>query len=379
MTRQRVPRSTPKLVFVSFLAAFSVMGTAVAAPNDDAGFVTLFDGDDLDGWQLEENDVWYFHEEFRNFILVVKFKQKALDSTSRVLVRVADPQAASAAPRQMGGVVAIGNDDSSHMTTGSLKGVQQAESARLKPPGEWNVLEITCIANHCTMCLNGRLVNSVETQLRPQGRLGVKYLAVKDDISPPVQFGAIRVKHLPDDARGYHVLFDGTQLDGWKVMTRAGRFALNKEEGVIIAKGRGLGLLWHRQMFGNFILLLDWKVSQDSDNSGVLIRFPDPTDDPWIVVRRGYEIQIHDTGRPGRRTGSVMRFQDSTSIPTHPVGDWNHYEIRAIGQQYTVWINGQIVTQFQGDRETKGHIGLQNDRSRSRVSFRNIRVVELAD
>ena len=74
-----------------------------------------------------------------------------------------------------------------------------------------------------------------------------------------------------------------------------------------------------------------------------------------------------------------MRFADAESIPTKPVGEWNHYEIQVNGQQYTVRINGQTVTRFEGDRETEGHIGLQNHNSRSQVSFRNIRVVELAD
>ena len=71
----------------------------------------------------------------------------------------------------------------------------------------------------------------------------------------------------------------------------------NKNEGSIATKGRALGLLWHRQSFREFILMLDWKVAKQSDNSGVFVRFPDPSEDPRIVDRRGYEIQIDDTGR----------------------------------------------------------------------------------
>ena len=177
----------------------------------------------------------------------------------------------------------------------------------------------------------------------------------------------------------YHVLFDGVSTEGWSLLTRKGGFLHHKEDGYLMTKGRAHGLLWHRKSFRNFILMLEWKVSKESDNSGVFVRFPDPSDDPWIVERRGYEIQIDDTGRPKRRTGSVLRFADSASIPTKPVGEWNHYEIQADGHQYTVRINGQTVTEFEGDRETEGYIGLQNHNSRSHVSFRNIRVVELAN
>ena len=39
---------------------------------------------------------------------------------------------------------------------------------------------------------------------------------------------------------------------------------------------------------------LEWKVSDESDNSGVFVRFPDPDNNPNNAVREGYEIQIDD-------------------------------------------------------------------------------------
>ena len=188
-----------------------------------------------------------------------------------------------------------------------------------------------------------------------------------------VEYRNVRVKNLPDDAAAYHVLFDGRDKKEWN-MAGPGKFEL--KEGVLTSRG-GMGLLWHEKSFKNFTLLLDWKVGRKKDNSGIFVRFPDAGDDPWVAVNKGYEIQICDTDPAKHRTGSIYSFEDASEVPTHKVGEWNHYEITVVGQKYTVRINGKRVTTFTGDRTLEGHIGLQNHDPASKVSFRNIRVVEL--
>jgi len=47
------------------------------------------------------------------------------------------------------------------------------------------------------------------------------------------------------------------------------RRALNSED--------GMGLLWYsKRKYKNFILKIEWKVKDKSDNSGVFVRFSDP-------------------------------------------------------------------------------------------------------
>jgi hypothetical protein len=48
----------------------------------------------------------------------------------------------------------------------------------------------------------------------------------------------------------------------------------------------GMGLLWYSEnKYKNFILKLELKVSDEGDNSGVFMRFPDPDDNPNSAVR----------------------------------------------------------------------------------------------
>ena len=169
------------------------------------------------------------------------------------------------------------------------------------------------------------------------------------------------------------LLSDGTSLDGWK-MCGPGEFVI---DGGLKATG-GMGMVWYAdKSFKDFELTLEWQVEDAANNSGVFVRFPNPGDDPWVAVHQGYEIQVCDTAPEKHNTGSVYSFQAGTHIPTKPVGEWNEYIIRVVGQHYTIYINSEKVNEFDGDRSTEAYIGMQNHDDASPVRYRNIKVREL--
>lgn len=182
-------------------------------------------------------------------------------------------------------------------------------------------------------------------------------------------------------------LFDGKTLDGWK-MAGKGNFIIIESEKALLTHG-GMGLLWYcKKKFKDFILTLEWKVSNKRDNSGVFVRFPNPFTDPNIAIEYGYEIQIDDIGSPDgkpiHRTGAIYNYKGPSSTKTKssskqlPVGRWNTFEIIVIQQSYSVTLNKEkVVTNFIGNRSLEGFIGLQNHDDRSKVYFRNIMIKEL--
>jgi len=183
----------------------------------------------------------------------------------------------------------------------------------------------------------------------------------------------------PEAVQGESViLFDGTTLTGW---SQAGPGGFRLVDNVMQSQG-GMGLLWYSERtFGDFVLELDWRVTAGTDNSGVFLRFPDPGDDPWVAVNRGYEVQIYDDpGGDPQKTGAVYGFQAPDASASKPVGEWNHYRIRASGNDYIVFLNGVQVNQFSStdsSRGPEGHIGVQNHDPGSEVQFRDIVVREL--
>ena len=142
----------------------------------------------------------------------------------------------------------------------------------------------------------------------------------------------------------------------------------------------------------DFILKLEWLRWQQDANSGVFIRFPDPTSKGYnnaafVGVDFGFEVQIDELGAPDgagiHKTGAIYSqpSQTLTQQPARPVGQWNEYEIRVQGQSYTVLLNGAQVTQFTNTQSGRGlpstatapsYIGLQTHTGR--VAFRNIRI-----
>ena len=168
-------------------------------------------------------------------------------------------------------------------------------------------------------------------------------------------------------------LFDGTSLDGW-TMAGPGRFVL-EDDGTMRSEG-GMGLFYYAERpFRDYELELEWKVSSDSANSGVFLRFPEQAEDPWYAVNNGYEVQIRDgAGPPINQTGALYNQSAPFRVASKPAGEWNAYRIRVTGQRYEVFLNGEKVNDFFGNRGREGYIGVQNHDPNSTTWFRNIRV-----
>ena len=181
-----------------------------------------------------------------------------------------------------------------------------------------------------------------------------------------------------EEHENFKTIFDGTSLHGWK-MCGPGRFDLI--DNLIISNG-GMGLLWYtKKKFRDFILRVYWKTRAKADNSGIFVRFDNPDDDPWIAVNSGYEIQINDEdpldGDTTHSTGAIYNFAPPSRYVSNEPGKWNIFEICAIGQNYAVILNHTRITEFTGNRQLEGFIGLQNHDANSRVGFGKIAVKEL--
>ena len=209
----------------------------------------------------------------------------------------------------------------------------------------------------------------------------------------------------PHADAGFTLLFDGTSLVNWRMSTIAnqpgrdnpGRFVV-AGNALVSAPGTDLGLLWCTiAMPPDFVLKLDWRSPQISDNSGVFIRFPNPdskgyNNTAWVGVDYGFEVQIDQRAMPDgaavHKTGAIYDLRGPNSPDTLPVralGEWNQYEIRVQGQNYQISLNGQLVTNFTfapgGDAQhpdralpstptVPRYIGLQTHTGN--VAFRNI-------
>lgn len=209
--------------------------------------------------------------------------------------------------------------------------------------------------------------------------------------------------HVPVVSPGFTQMFDGLTLAGWSMSTIANEPGRDRPGQFIVVDGAleatrstGLGLLWYtKPMPADYILRLQWKRFRHEDNSGVLLRFPDPrsknyNNTAWVASHFGYEVQIDELGigdphgADKFRTGAIYAVDNQTFSlkPARPAGEWNDYEIRVEGNRFTVQLNGEQVTDFTNNDPNRGqpvsphHVGLQIHPG-SRIAFRNLEFREI--
>ncbi len=184
----------------------------------------------------------------------------------------------------------------------------------------------------------------------------------------------------------FHPLLSN-DLSGWRMAGAGGFRAVAADT---IESHGGSGLLWYAdQIYENFILKVEWRVTRGDDNSGVFIRSPPLANDPKPAIERGYEIQIDDRGydpekhtykSPVHITGAIYKLAPARIVTSRGAALWNEFEITARGGTIAVVLNGEEVSRLtEASREPRGHIALQAHHEGSHVQFRNLQIRRLED
>ncbi|PZG23889.1 hypothetical protein C1I95_02395 [Micromonospora craterilacus] len=212
-----------------------------------------------------------------------------------------------------------------------------------------------------------------------------------------------------ETTQGYQPLLDRTAASfGLWEQVGAGGFRRNADGSITSRAVDGLGMLWFPvRSYGDFSLKLQWRDDAPGDgraNSGVFVRFPQVHQHPqesrpeWVAIKYGHELQIYDrTDGDQYKSGSVYGFDrvDLDGAQVTPKGTWNDYEIRVVGQHYSVFRNGELINEYvnvpgavftppraddpggAGRQNATGYIGLQNHGAGDIITFRNVRIAAL--
>ena len=190
---------------------------------------------------------------------------------------------------------------------------------------------------------------------------------------------------------GFTPLFDGKTLNGWKLMGGHGA-GYSAQDGKIVLPRNGGGNLLHEKEFSDFVLRFEFKLEAGSNN-GLAIRAPLSDAD---MAYQGIELQIIDNSaprykdiQPWQKHGSLYHVFPAKEGALKPVGQWNEQEVRVIGRQVAVILNGttildvnmdnvkdpEILKKHPGLQRKSGHIGFLGHNEP--VEFRNIRIKEM--
>lgn len=221
---------------------------------------------------------------------------------------------------------------------------------------------------------------------------------------------------------GFVAFFNGKDFTGWKV-PEGDNGHWKVLDGVIdydgASEAKGEKHLWHEGEFGDFELLVDWRIKEtpwinprvryvlpdgtharDTKGKELLLALPDS--DSGILLRGDMKYQVNIWCWPigsGEMYGVRMDKQMPSSVRAavtprtqadKPVGEWNRFHIVVRGQTVTVVLNGITVIEKATipGMPARGRIGLQHHGNRNKqgewvsppalVQFKNIFVKELA-
>jgi hypothetical protein len=186
--------------------------------------------------------------------------------------------------------------------------------------------------------------------------------------------------------KGWTNLFNGKNLDGWKVLNGTAEFKAEKGCIVGIFKPNTKNtFLATTKNYENFILELEVKMDT-SLNSGVQIRSSCQADYRNGVVH-GDQVEIDGSSRAW--SGGIYDEQgrgwlynlecNQKAKAAYKNGKWNKYYIEAIGNNIRVWINGIQTADLVDDTALSGFIALQihsidNNNTDRTVQFKNLRI-----
>ncbi len=201
---------------------------------------------------------------------------------------------------------------------------------------------------------------------------------------------------------GYTALFNGQDLTNWKGLLKdpydnpSKRAALSSDElaklqaeadedmkkhwsvqdGILVFDGKGRSLATAKD-YGDFEMYVDWKIL--------------PKGDSGIYLRGTPQVQIWDPNHKsssGVGSGGLYNNQKNPNTPSKkadkPVGEWNTFWIKMVGDKVWVKLNGEMVVDgvtmenyWERDKPLypTGQIELQNHGNT--LYFKNVYMKEL--
>ena len=140
-------------------------------------------------------------------------------------------------------------------------------------------------------------------------------------LKPPLDSPARRAKATPEQLAEAQKEADDVMRAGWRV-----------ENGMLIFNGKGRSLCTAKD-YGDFEMYVDWKILPDGDSG--------------IYLRGSPQVQIWDPNHWKIGSGGLYNNQKNPSQPAKiadkPIGQWNTFSIKMVGDKVAVKLNGELV------------------------------------
>ncbi len=323
--------------------------TAVQAQGNEEGFVSLFNGRNLDGWVNVNgapetyiardnmivttgipNGMLRTEKQYQNYILEMDWRHTREKGNAGLFIHSdAIPPVGRPFTRAIEIQIMDGNSGDIFPIQGSTMaswkmhpwGRSLASENRNNPAGQWNHYRVESKDGTIILSVNGKEVNR---GYHANPRKG--YICLEAEGSE-AHFKNIRIKELPGEmppgtataekADGFRPLYNGNDLREWKVSPGSeGHWVpqgwILSYDGKSEAEGSEAKDLWTTEEFHNFHLIVDWRQPAKPKVEEVPVVLPDGS---YALTQDG----------------------DQVTVPVHDAGDGGIYVRGSTKAQFNIW------------------------------------------
>lgn len=162
---------------------------------------------------------------------------------------------------------------------------------------------------------------------------------------------------MPSD-EGFKPMFNGKDLTGWQGLVenpiarakmKKGELARRQDEANVMVPASWSvrdGCIWFNgkgdnlcsvEEYGDFELLVDWKITKGGD-SGIYLRGT-----PQVQIWDPFGKDIGPQVGSGGLYNNQVNVSKPLMVADNPAGDWNTFRILMKGEKVSVWLNGHLV------------------------------------
>jgi hypothetical protein len=330
-------------------SAEQLLAARLPANEAAVGWIRLFDGHTLYGWEIAGPANWSVTDQtitvdggdssllctsmpWLDYELELDYRCGA-DTDSGIFLRTPlEPEGSGIDCFE----VNLADGDSEY-PTGSVVGKQKSEVA-VEPTADWRKLSIQIRGNDISVSIGDNQVCQYTDELGfPAGRIGLQHEKGR------IEFRNIRLRPL-----GLEKLLD-EDLSKWtKYPQMPGEFSISKE-GWLHARG-GRNQLESKKSYDDFVVFAEFKMPKASMNSGIFFRCIEGSE------MLGYECQLSNEFKDGNPlipadhgTGGIFKRQNARLV-AGLVDDWTTVLLAVHGPTMAAWVQGIQVSNWYDDR-----------------------------
>jgi hypothetical protein len=371
------------------VSADQLLASRLPPEEASAGWIRLFDGHTLLGWDIAGDANWRVEAgsivadqgemsllctalPWQDYELILEFKATEKTNSGIFLRTPLQPLNPAVDCYE----VNIAWDDHK-FPTGSIVDRKRVGDGRAPQPyNTWRTMRMVLEGGQLQVFVDGELTNQYTDQKPlPTNRIGLQHNSGR------IEFRNVRLRPI-----GFASLLD-QELSQWtKHPQLPGEFTITDNGHLRVQGGRTQ--LESNDRYGDFVLLAEYKLPTPEMNSGVFFRCI-----PGAEMM-GYECQVNDGMIDDNPlapldcgTGGIFRQQDAR-IVAGEVDDWNSVLLVAHGNAIAAWVNGLQVSLWYDERSPNenprrglrlepGTIMIQGHDPQTDALFKQIKVTPL--